>query len=189
MTKVAIRKSACLFAALASASMLGGATVARADGTGWFAPAQVPQGRWEYAQQCAVCHGAQLQGGGAPALKGREFAAQWNGKKLDELYTYVHKNMPLGRGASLPSQEYADVVAYILAQSGAARRHRALHAEDADGSRADADGRRGNRQRVRGERRAAAGEDRRAVRRAEAADDEAPTQAELDAADGARRTG
>jgi len=92
--------------------------VARADGTGWFAPAQVPQGRWEYSQQCAVCHGAQLQGTGAPALKGREFTAQWNGKKLDELYTYVHKNMPLGRGASLTSQEYADIVAYILAQSG-----------------------------------------------------------------------
>lgn len=92
--------------------------MALADGTGWFAPQQVPQGRWEYSQQCAVCHGAQLQGGGAPALKGREFVAQWNGKKLDELYTYVHKNMPLGRGAALPSQEYADVIAYILAQSG-----------------------------------------------------------------------
>ena len=89
-----------------------------ADGTGWFLPAQVPQGRWEYSQQCAVCHGAQLQGGGAPALKGRLFNDQWNGKKLDELYTYVHKNMPLGRGAVLPSQEYADIVAYILAQSG-----------------------------------------------------------------------
>jgi len=89
-----------------------------ADGTGWFLPAQVPQGRWEYSQQCAVCHGAQLQGGGAPALKGRIFNDQWNGKKLDELYTYVHKNMPLGRSASLPSQEYADIVAYLLAQSG-----------------------------------------------------------------------
>ena len=89
-----------------------------ADGTGWFLPAQVPQGRWEYSQQCAVCHGAQLQGGGAPALKGRIFNDQWNGKKLDELYTYVHKNMPLGRSAALPSQEYADIVAYLLAQSG-----------------------------------------------------------------------
>ena len=50
--------------------------------------------------------------------QGPRVRAQWNGKKLDELYTYVHKNMPLGRGASLPSQEYADIVAYILAQSG-----------------------------------------------------------------------
>jgi mono/diheme cytochrome c family protein len=118
MTKAGVRQRSWLFAVSCAAMMLGGAFTAHADGAGWYAPAQVPSGRWEYSQQCAVCHGAQLQGGGAPALKGREFTAQWNGKKLDELYTYVHKNMPLGRGASLPSQEYADIVAYILAQSG-----------------------------------------------------------------------
>jgi|KBSMisStaDraftv2_1062788.scaffolds.fasta_scaffold09232_3 PQQ-dependent dehydrogenase (methanol/ethanol family) len=107
-----------IFVALFALAACAATSTARGDGTGWFDPTQVPQGRWEYSQQCAVCHGAQLQGTGAPALKGREFAAQWNGRKLDELYTYVHKNMPLGRGAVLPSQEYADIVAYILAQSG-----------------------------------------------------------------------
>ncbi len=107
-----------ILAALFALAACAAATTARGDGTGWFDATQVPQGRWEYSQQCAVCHGAQLQGTGAPALKGREFSAQWNGRKLEELYTYVHKNMPLGRGAVLPSQEYADIVAYILAQSG-----------------------------------------------------------------------
>ncbi len=92
--------------------------VAFADGTGWFNSAQIAQGRWEYSQKCAVCHGAQLQGGGAPALKGRIFDIQWNGKTLGDFYTYVHKNMPLGLADSLQSQEYADIVAYILAQSG-----------------------------------------------------------------------
>ena len=104
--------------AFAGAVLGGAGQIAWADGTGWYAPAQVSQGRWEYSQQCAVCHGAALQGTGAPALKGRIFNDQWNGKKLSDLYEYVHKNMPLGRGASLPSQEYADTVAYILAQSG-----------------------------------------------------------------------
>ena len=94
------------------------ATASFADGTGWFTSAQTAKGRFEYAQKCAVCHGAQLQGTGAPALKGTQFVAQWNGKKLSELYDYVHTNMPLGLGASLPSQEYADIVAFILAQSG-----------------------------------------------------------------------
>src|SRR5215472_9842839 len=88
----------------------------RADGTGWYTPPQVAQGRWEYSQKCGVCHGAQLQGGGAPALKGRAFVQQWNGKKLSQLYEYVHNNMPLGLGAALPSQEYADIVAFVLAQ-------------------------------------------------------------------------
>ena len=32
--------------------------------------------------------------------------------------SFVHTDMPLGLGASLPSQEYADIVAYLLAQSG-----------------------------------------------------------------------
>ncbi len=67
------------------------ANAAFADGTGWFTPAQTAKGRFEYAQKCAVCHGTQLQGTGGPALKGPQFVAQWNGKKLSELYNYVHK--------------------------------------------------------------------------------------------------
>ena len=89
-----------------------------ADGTPFFNSTQVSQGRWEYSQKCAVCHGAQLQGGGAPALKGRQFNDQWNGKTLKALYSYVHSNMPLGQGGDLNSQEYADIVSYVLAQSG-----------------------------------------------------------------------
>ena len=95
------------------------AIVAHADGTGWFSSSQIAQGRWEYAQKCSVCHGAQLQGTGAPALKGKIFAEQWNGKKLGDIYQYVHKNMPLGLADALPTQEYADIVAYVLAQNGA----------------------------------------------------------------------
>jgi PQQ-dependent dehydrogenase (methanol/ethanol family) len=97
---------------------LGGSTLARADGTGWYAPPQVAQGRWEYSQKCGVCHGQQLEGGGAPALKGKDFTERWNGKKLSVFYEFVHADMPLGLGAALPSQEYADIVAYLLAQNG-----------------------------------------------------------------------
>ena len=107
-----------LVALTASVLFLGATSSAVADGTGWYTPPQVAQGRWEYSQKCGVCHGAQLQGGGAPALKGRIFNQQWNGKNLSEFYEYIHKNMPLGLGAALPSQEYADIVAFILAQSG-----------------------------------------------------------------------
>jgi alcohol dehydrogenase (cytochrome c) len=97
---------------------LAASAFALADGSGWYTPEQVAQGRWEYSQKCGVCHGQQLQGTGAPALKGKIFNDQWNGKKLSDFYGYVHANMPLGLGASLPSQEYADIVAFLLAQSG-----------------------------------------------------------------------
>src|SRR5262252_7883113 len=100
------------------ALFLGAAESALGDGTAFFSSEQVSQGRWEYSQKCSVCHGAQLQGGGAPALKGRAFNAQWNGHSLRDFYNYIHQNMPLGQGGALNTQEYADIVAYILAQNG-----------------------------------------------------------------------
>jgi alcohol dehydrogenase (cytochrome c) len=106
LAAVAVLLSTCLSSA------------AFADGSGWYTAPQVSQGRWEFSQKCAVCHGAQLQGGGAPALKGTAFNQRWNGKKLSDFYNFVHEDMPLGLGASLPSQEYADIVAFLLAQSG-----------------------------------------------------------------------
>jgi alcohol dehydrogenase (cytochrome c) len=93
-------------------------SAACADGTGWFTTAQLTQGRFEYSQKCAVCHGAQLQGGGAPSLKGQTFDAQWDGKTLKDFYDYVRQNMPLGQAGELNGQQYADIVAYILAQNG-----------------------------------------------------------------------
>src|SRR3954447_12360361 len=91
---------------------------AGADGSGWFSDAQVQSGRLQFAAKCQTCHGAQLQGTGAPPLKGRSFDLQWNGKTLSALYNYVHTQMPLGNPDSLKLQEYADIVAFILSQNG-----------------------------------------------------------------------
>ena len=106
------------FAFTAAVTVLGAAPSALADGNGWFSPDQLGPGRSEYSQKCSVCHGAQLQGGGAPALKGQIFIKQWSGKSLKDFYSYVRDQMPLGQARSLDPQEYADVVAYMLAQSG-----------------------------------------------------------------------
>lgn len=105
-------------ALVAGATAFSPVSHALADGTGWYSSEQLTQGRFDYSQKCAVCHGAQLQGGGAPALKGQAFVQQWNGKTLQDLYTYVHDQMPLGQGGSLDPQEYADITAYMLAQNG-----------------------------------------------------------------------
>src|SRR5580698_7166973 len=108
MTRTRMRAWRPFTLGFTSATILFGvATGALADGTGWFSPDQVSQGRWEYSQKCSVCHGAQLQGGGAPAVKGTAFNQRWDGKKLSDFYNFVHSDMPLGLGASLPSQEYA----------------------------------------------------------------------------------
>jgi mono/diheme cytochrome c family protein len=91
---------------------------AHADGSGFFDAAQVASGRFDYSQRCSVCHGAQLQGAGAPALHGPTFAAQWNGKALSEFYKYVHDQMPVGQAGTLDGQQYADIVAYMLSRNG-----------------------------------------------------------------------
>src|SRR5215813_13681373 len=117
-TRTALRSEYPRKLLVACALLLGAADSAFGDGTAFFSSEQVSQGRWEYSQKCAVCHGAQLEGGGAPALKGRIFNSQWNGHSLQDFYNYIHQNMPLGQGGALNSQEYADIVAYILAQNG-----------------------------------------------------------------------
>src|SRR6202008_4219594 len=97
----------------------GWAFAARADeGSGWYTREQAAKGHLQYAAQCGVCHGADLKGGGAPELKGPGFVAKWNGKWLAELYKYTREQMPKGNGDSLPPQDYADIVAYMLSQSG-----------------------------------------------------------------------
>jgi mono/diheme cytochrome c family protein len=109
---------ACAVAAMVCALRWAPAQTALADGTAWFSADQVGSGRLAYAQNCAVCHGTQLQGGGAPGLSGRGFVAQWNGKTVKSLFSYVSQNMPLGKAGSLQPQQYADIVAYILSKSG-----------------------------------------------------------------------
>ena len=102
----------CCFIALLVAGL------ARADGTGWFTADQANAGRWAYEQRCATCHGTSLEGTGAPALIGSAFNAQWNGKTLQQFYSYVHTQMPLGAAGVLKGQDYVNVVAYILSRSG-----------------------------------------------------------------------
>src|SRR5262252_7620447 len=93
-------------------------TAAADEGAGWYTSEQAAKGHLQYVPKCGVCHGADLKGGGAPELKGPGFAAKWNGKSLAELYTYTRQQMPKGNGDSLPAQDYADIVAYIVSQNG-----------------------------------------------------------------------
>ncbi len=80
---------------------------------------QVERGQTVFQEHCVTCHGGDLAGTPQfPALVGEPFETAWAGRTLGELYTYVHANMPLGAGGSLSDEQYADVVAYVLAQNG-----------------------------------------------------------------------
>jgi alcohol dehydrogenase (cytochrome c) len=89
------------------------APVAASKGTAPYTQQQVVQGRDLYAQQCAACHGATLQGVSAPALTGPAFAHSH--LTASQLRGAVTQRMPLTSPGSLKPQEYASLMAFLLA--------------------------------------------------------------------------
>jgi alcohol dehydrogenase (cytochrome c) len=87
---------------------------------GVYTPAQADRGRDLYQARCAGCHGARLEGGGAPALAGVEFLRSWGAHELtvDDLYFVIRTTMPADSRTRLSRREYVDVVAYLLQRNG-----------------------------------------------------------------------
>jgi len=81
---------------------------------------QAQAGAAVYAQSCAACHGAQLEGVAAPALKGEAFGEMATAQSLtaDALLDVVANTMPQSDPGSLKTEDYNAVVAYILQQNG-----------------------------------------------------------------------
>ena len=81
-------------------------------GSAPYTKQQVAQGREVYAEKCAVCHGAKLQGISAPALTGPSFGrAHLN---ASQLRTVVVQTTPLTAPGSLKPEAYAAVMAFML---------------------------------------------------------------------------
>jgi polar amino acid transport system substrate-binding protein len=105
-------------------TMASAASVALAQsGTGGngapFTEDQAKQGHDVYMQHCASCHGDKLQGLAAPSLAGKDFlsTAEHNGWTMGMLQTIVTQNMPFNDPASLSDEQYANVIAYLLASN------------------------------------------------------------------------
>src|SRR5262249_22719789 len=95
-----------------------------------FTPAQSDAGRTAYAQNCASCHGDNLDDGQfGPALRGNEFRTRWSDKTLDELFTYVSTKMPPDRAGALENKTYATLLAYLLEANGIQPGNRELSTE------------------------------------------------------------
>jgi len=102
-----------------------------ADGRGLpHGSGRAAQGKVIYEQQCASCHGAQLQGGaGDKLVGGRGTLVNDDPKKppvktvesywpyATTLFDYVARAMPLNAPGSLGTDQVYAVTAYILAQA------------------------------------------------------------------------
>ena len=92
--------------------------VAKTVNDGIYTEAQAKRGDVLYKEQCATCHGDNLEGSGPmPALAGKDFLASWQGKSVGDLFEKTHTTMPATAPGSLTPAQTADIVAYMLAAS------------------------------------------------------------------------
>lgn len=92
---------------------------ASSEKSAFFSKAQATRGGEISLAHCAMCHGAELTGGGgSPPLQGPDFLFGWSSKTTKDLVEYISEKMPPGLGHSLTEQQYEDVSAYILSANG-----------------------------------------------------------------------
>ena len=84
-----------------------------------FTAEQAAAGKSAYARSCASCHMPDLSGSNdAPPLAGAVFTATWRARTTKDLFEYLSASMPPG-GASLNTEIYESITAYILEANGA----------------------------------------------------------------------
>jgi PQQ-dependent dehydrogenase (methanol/ethanol family) len=82
-----------------------------------FTTAQAERGAEAYAEQCASCHGPNLDDGAfGPALSGVDFRQRWAAPL--PLFASMNEKMPPARPGSLGEKTYADLLAFILQENG-----------------------------------------------------------------------
>jgi mono/diheme cytochrome c family protein len=74
---------------------------------------QIPAGRQVYSAECAQCHGENGEGGTGPLLIGgnKRIASYQTSTRL---YDYVSSTMPADEPGSLTTEQYWNVIAYLL---------------------------------------------------------------------------
>jgi mono/diheme cytochrome c family protein len=88
---------------------------AKSTHEGVYTKAQAEQGHVLYTEQCATCHGEQLQGSGQnPPLTGQDFLKNWQGETLADFYTKIQTSMPATKPGSLQPGEVSQLIAYLL---------------------------------------------------------------------------
>ncbi|MFT8418138.1 MAG: cytochrome c [Acetobacter sp.] len=83
-----------------------------------FSAEQVAHGGQIYAASCAPCHGENLAGGHDTPDLGDYFVARWANTPLDRLASAIAHAMPLMPPGTLPPQDTAALMAFILHHNG-----------------------------------------------------------------------
>jgi mono/diheme cytochrome c family protein len=93
--------------------------LSRSASDGVYTKQQAARGQSLYLEECAKCHGQNLNGGdGAPELSGAEFLGRWNGKSIAGLFSLINKTMPTDDPGHLSTRQSADLLAFLLSSNG-----------------------------------------------------------------------
>jgi nitrate/TMAO reductase-like tetraheme cytochrome c subunit len=84
---------------------------------GWYSEEQAATGAKTYAQSCVPCHGANLEGGAGPALKGASWQQLYGGAKLLTVWGEIKGPMAQYAGTTFTTQQSLDLLAYLLEQN------------------------------------------------------------------------
>jgi mono/diheme cytochrome c family protein len=83
---------------------------------GVYSQAQAESGQ-ALIGQCRGCHGANMDGGQAPALRGEKWLDYWREDTLDSMYSLIKESMPPRANSALSESQALSLVAYILQQN------------------------------------------------------------------------
>jgi quinoprotein glucose dehydrogenase len=83
---------------------------------GVYTAEQAKRGEALYKEQCATCHGDNLEGSGPmPPLAGKDFLTNWGGKTVGDLFEKTATTMPATAPGTLTPAQSADITAHMLA--------------------------------------------------------------------------
>jgi cytochrome c len=92
-----------------------------ASGSVWngvYTTVQAKRGEAVYRAECSRCHSETLLGGeNSPPLVGEFFLTGWDGLAAGDLFELIRTSMPSDSPGRLSTQQYADVLAYILQEN------------------------------------------------------------------------
>ena len=98
--------------------LLGAGAAMAATPPALYTAQQAAAGAAVYAQNCAVCHGANLQGQAGPPLVGQSFAAPGSDSTIGGMFSVLAQQMPASAPGSLTHAQDEEAMAYILKQNG-----------------------------------------------------------------------
>jgi len=118
---MSVLRSLAIVAAIATAPVAWAQepAAARTTTAGIYSSEQADRGQALFDAKCQSCHGAEFEGGTlAPALKGSEFLAPFQGKPLRRIYSRIISTMPPDDIGSLTESETLTLVALVLRANG-----------------------------------------------------------------------